>query len=187
MLDEYSMVAAYQEAETAYGRQTMFDEYSRLTITNQTSRSPEDLAFIAEHKVADVGANTPSSQAACAEDLSELQRTKEDLWDAQEEMARQIKELAERNQLLAGEINRLALRITLMGDRMVDEDLVVDQWDKSEEKKMQIFKHSGKYHHCPVPKKCSGGNLPDTNLQLPLRVVRALGKEPCHNCFPSSP
>ena len=147
---------------------------------NQTSRSPE-------HKVSDVDANTPSSQAACAEDLSDLRRTKEDLWDAQEEMARQIKELAERNQLLAGEINRLASRITLMGDRMVDKDLVVDQWDKSEEKKMQVFKHSTKYHRCPVPKKCSGGNLPDKNLQLPLRVIRALGKEPCRNCFPSSP
>ena len=54
--------AAYQEAETAYGRQTMFDEYSKLTIMNQKSRSPEDLAFIAEYLVAEMKANTPSSR-----------------------------------------------------------------------------------------------------------------------------
>lgn len=171
----------------------MFDEYSKLggcpdrslTIMNQTTRSPEGLAFIAEHMVADVDTNTPSSQAVCTEDLSDLRRTKEDLWDAQEEMARQIKGLAETNQLLAREINRLASRITML-DRMVDKDLV-DQWDKSEEKKMQVFKHITKYHWCPVPKKCSGGKSPDVNLQLPLRVIQALGKEPCHNCFPSPP
>ena len=54
---------AYQEAETAYGRQTMFDEYSKLTLMNQKSRDAEDLAFIAEYLVADMKANTPSSRA----------------------------------------------------------------------------------------------------------------------------
>jgi hypothetical protein len=50
--------AAYQEAETLWGRSTMFDEYSKLIIACQKSRSEEDLAFIAEWLLADMKAHS---------------------------------------------------------------------------------------------------------------------------------
>lgn len=51
--------AAYQEAETLWGRSTLFDEYSKLLIMCQKSRNPEDLAFIAEWLLAEMKTTPP--------------------------------------------------------------------------------------------------------------------------------
>ena len=55
--------AAYQEAETLWGRATLFDEYSKMVILTQKCRNPKDLAFIAEWLLADMKANCKSPSA----------------------------------------------------------------------------------------------------------------------------
>ena len=52
--------AAYQEAETLWGRSTLFDEYSKMVILVQKCRNPSDLAFVAEWLLADMKANCGS-------------------------------------------------------------------------------------------------------------------------------
>ncbi len=54
--------AAYQEAETLWGRSTMFDEYSKLVILVQKSRSAEDLAFVCEWLLAVMKKTAPPPQ-----------------------------------------------------------------------------------------------------------------------------
>ena len=49
--------AAYREAAQLYGRSTLFDDYSKLIIIKNRSRSKEDLAFIAEWLLGDMKAN----------------------------------------------------------------------------------------------------------------------------------
>jgi hypothetical protein len=49
--------AAYREAAQLYGRSTLFDDYSKLLIMKNRSRSTEDLAFIAEWLLVDMKAN----------------------------------------------------------------------------------------------------------------------------------
>jgi len=51
--------AAYQEAETLWGRSTFFDEYSKLVIMCHKSRCAEDLAFMAEWLLAEMKTNFP--------------------------------------------------------------------------------------------------------------------------------
>ena len=55
--------AAYQEAETLWGRATLFDEYSKMVILTNKCRNPTDLAFVAEWLLADMKANCKSPPA----------------------------------------------------------------------------------------------------------------------------
>jgi hypothetical protein len=115
-----------------------------------------------------------------AKDSAELREASEDMRDTPRQLARKIQELAERNQKIVMEIKALANKVEQMEKRRPIEDMMCDK----NEMLFQVFPQGSKYHRCPVGKTCRGASEPDEDLQLPLRLVIKLGKEPCKHCCP---